>query len=188
MGQKIVRFSDLTGKTVEDEDQLVRIVVTGHPDLEHGPVELEALTDELTTVEENSLDLVTFELHYPGEDEPETVVMEVEAFNQLAADTPMPEVLRGAKRVVGVIPSQVRPAATEKARINYAGLEHAGKPHKGRTTDAEKAVVQEHLDEVNQRLAAEGLRTIDLGNPDHVSRYGLEALVQERGAGVEQIG
>ncbi|MFJ5234531.1 hypothetical protein ACIQBJ_32090 [Kitasatospora sp. NPDC088391] len=185
MGQKIVRFSDLTGRMVDDENQLVRIVVTGHPDLENGPVEIEALAEELTTVEENSLDLVTFELHYPDSDEPETIVMEVKAFNQLAADTPMPEVLRSAKRVVGAIPSQARPAAAEKTRINYASLEHAGTPHKGRTTDAEKHLVQEHLDEVNKRLAAEGLRTIDLGNPDHVSRYGLEALVQERGAGVE---
>ena len=185
MGQKIVRFSDLTGKTVDDENQLVRIVVTGHPDLEHGPVELEALAEELTSVEEHSLDLVTFELHYPNADEPETVVMEVEAFNKLAAEAPMPEVLRGAKRVVKAIPSRARPASAEKVRINYASLEHAGNPHKGRTTDAEKAIVQERLEEVNHRLAAEGLRTIDLANPDHVARYDLEALVQERGVGVE---
>ncbi|NEA56394.1 hypothetical protein G3I60_20150 [Streptomyces sp. SID13666] len=137
MGQKLIRFSDLSGKTVDDDSQLVRIVVREHPDLDGGPVELEALAEELTGVEEVALDLVSFELHHPGEDEPETFVMEVAAFNKLAADTPMAEVLQSAKRVVAAVPSQARPAGSEKARINYASLEHAGKPHKGRTTDAE---------------------------------------------------
>ncbi|MCZ4123316.1 hypothetical protein [Streptomyces sp. H39-S7] len=47
MGQKLIRFSDLTGKTVDNDSQLVRIVVREHP-LDGGPVELEALADELT--------------------------------------------------------------------------------------------------------------------------------------------
>lgn len=184
MGQKIVRFSDLSGKLVDDDNQLVRIVVQEHPDLEGGPVEIEALAEELTDVEAAALDLVRFELHVPG-GEPQRYVMEVDAFNKLAADTPMPEVLRDAKRVVSPVPKQAVPAAPEKERINYASLEHAGKPHKGRTQDAEKVLVQQHFDEVNQRLAQAGIRTIDLGNPDHVGRYGLEELAKERGASVE---
>ncbi|MFF1908710.1 hypothetical protein [Kitasatospora sp. NPDC058218] len=181
MGQKIIRFSDLTGTHVDNDDDLVRIVVRQHPDLTDGPVEIEALGSELAAVEELALDLVTIELHYPDADEPETVVMEAEAFNQLASATPMTEVLRGAKRVAPTVPSQSQPPAGAKERVNYASPEHAGRPHKGRTTDAEKQVVRQRLDEINERLATEGVRTIDLGNAEHVARYGLEALAQERG-------
>ncbi|MGK4579082.1 hypothetical protein [Kitasatospora sp. HPMI-4] len=182
MGQKIIRFSDLTGKHAEDDGDLVRIVVRQHPDLEGGPVEIEALAGELTEVKDLALDLVTIELHRPDADEPETVVMEAEAFDRLASAAPMAEVLRGAKRVARSIPGQSAVPAGARERVNYASLEHAGKPHKGRITDAEKKLVQQHLEEINERLAAEGIRTIDLGNAEHVARYGLEALAQERGA------
>lgn len=37
MGQKVVKFSDLSGKLVDDEDVVIR-----HPDLADGPVEIEA--------------------------------------------------------------------------------------------------------------------------------------------------
>lgn len=43
-------------------------------------------------------------------------------------------------------------------------------------TDAEKQLVRGHLDEIDKRLAAEGPRSIDLNDPDHVERYGLEDL------------
>lgn len=44
----------------------------------------------------------------------------------------------------------------------------------GRITDAEKRLVREHLAEVNKRLAAEGLRTIDPADPALAERYGIE--------------
>ncbi|MFD8318503.1 hypothetical protein [Kitasatospora purpeofusca] len=47
MGQKIIRFSDLTGTHVVNDDDLVRIVDRQHFDLEDGPVEMEALSGEL---------------------------------------------------------------------------------------------------------------------------------------------
>ncbi|MFE6868971.1 hypothetical protein ACFVFS_20735 [Kitasatospora sp. NPDC057692] len=182
MGQKIIRFSDLTGRHAE-EDELVRIVVREHPDLADGPVEIEALPGELAGVAGLALDLVTVELHHPDGEEPETVVMTAEAFDRLATAAPMAEVLRGAERAARTIPVQSAPTgAAARERVNYASLEHAGRPHKGRTTDAEKQLVREHLDEVNERLAAEGIRTVDLANPEHVTRYGLEDLARERGA------
>ncbi|MER6398162.1 hypothetical protein ABT263_19215 [Kitasatospora sp. NPDC001603] len=181
MGQKIIRFSDLTGKHVENDGDLVRVVVRQHPDLEGGPVEIEALAEELAPVEELALDLVTIELHFPDAEEPETVVLEAEAFNRLASAAPMADVLRGAKRVARTVPSQAAVPTGARERVNYASLEHAGRPHKGRTTDAEKQLVQQHLDEINARLVAEGTRTIDLSNAEHVARYGLEALAHERG-------
>ena len=54
-------------------------------------------------------------------------------------------------------------------------------PAQGTYHRRREGVLREHLDEVNQRLATEGLRLIDLADPDHVARYGLEGLVQERG-------
>jgi len=71
--------------------------------------------------------------------------------------------------------------ASREDRANYATIEHAGKPHKGKTTDAEKRLVREHLDEINERLAAQNLLTISLTDPEHVERYGLEQLTAERG-------
>jgi hypothetical protein len=44
MAQRMVRFSDLTNKIIED-DAVVRIVVEQHPALENGPVEIEASQD-----------------------------------------------------------------------------------------------------------------------------------------------
>ncbi|MEW1914910.1 hypothetical protein AB0442_42265 [Kitasatospora sp. NPDC085895] len=94
----------------------------------------------------------------------------------------MPQILRTAKRAyVPAATATARPVAAGRDKVNYASLEHAGKPHKGRTQDAEKALVRAHFDQINQRLEAEGIRTIDLTNPDHVNRYDLHILAQERG-------
>jgi hypothetical protein len=60
-------------------------------------------------------------------------------------------------------------------------LEHAGKPHRGKTTDAEKETVRSNLAAINERLKSDGIRTIDLDNAEHVTRYGLETLTKEAG-------
>jgi hypothetical protein len=70
-------------------------------------------------------------------------------------------------------------------RTNYADLAHAGKPHKGKVTDAEKQLVQENFDEINARLAREGMRSISLADPEHVERYGLEELASPRNPDVD---
>ncbi|MFJ6383700.1 hypothetical protein ACIQI7_27300 [Kitasatospora sp. NPDC092039] len=180
MGQKIIRFSDLTGKHAESDGDLVRIVVLQHPDLTDGPVEIDALAGELDGVRELALDLVTVELHHPDRAEPQTVVMEAGTFDRLASAAPMAEVLRGA-RPAARSAGHGAAAATHRERVDYASLEHAGRPHKGRTTEAERQTVQRHLDEINERLAAEGVRTIDLENVEHVTRYGLDTLALETG-------
>ena len=66
-------------------------------------------------------------------------------------------------------------------RTDYGTAAHAGKPHKGRITEAEKQLVREHFDEINDRLVAEGLRTISLVDREDVGRYGLEELARSRG-------
>jgi hypothetical protein len=70
-------------------------------------------------------------------------------------------------------------------RLDYATLEHAGKPHKGKITDTEKQLVRDHLDEINERLDGQGLRTISLTDPEHVERYGLQDVARERNLELE---
>ena len=80
----------------------------------------------------------------------------------------------------GAAPGRRRNGASRGDRLDYATLEHAGKPHKGKITDTEKQLVREHLTEINERLTRQGLRTISLTDPDHVERYGLDQLARER--------
>jgi len=62
---------------------------------------------------------------------------------------------------------------TGGGRIDYSSPEHAGKPHRGRVTEAEAAYVREHFDEVNARLSSEGLRMLDPSDAKTKQRYGL---------------
>ncbi|GAA3435805.1 hypothetical protein [Kutzneria kofuensis] len=180
MGQKVVRFSDLSGKIVED-GELVRIVVTQHPALQDGPVEIEAAPAELAAIDDKAIDVVSFEVFAPDE-EPRTVVMPLAEFDKLATDDPMDVVLKAAKK------SYAKPArakSTGEPKVNYGSLEHAGKPHRGKVNDAEKQIIRDHFDQVNERLAAEGLRVLDLADAEIVSRYGLEELAAERAGAVK---
>jgi hypothetical protein len=176
MGQKTVRFSDVSGQLIMQDDALARIVVHEHPDLGDGPVEIEALVDEALAFEKETLRVAVLDIYLPGEDEPRRVTLDADAFNAKVTERPVSELLIAARPA-----KRTRSAAPRTDRVDYATLEHAGKPHRGKATDAEKALVGENLDEVNKRLAAEGLRTISLDDAEHVERYGLEVLAKERG-------
>jgi hypothetical protein len=179
MGQKTVRFSDLSGELITHDDALARIVVHEHPELGDGPVEIEALADEAEALERAALRVAVVDLYLPDDVEPRRVVLEADAFDKLATDNPMEELLvtaRPARRS----PRSAANGTVRGDRLDYTTLEHAGKPHKGKTTDAEKRLVRDHLDEINQRLAAQGLRTISLADPDHIERYGLQQFARDR--------
>jgi hypothetical protein len=60
-----------------------------------------------------------------------------------------------------------------RGKVNYATLEHAGEPHRGRITEAEKELVRDNLEAVNQRLRDSGMREIDPSDPTMRDRYGL---------------
>jgi hypothetical protein len=180
VGQKTVRFSDLSGRLITDDEAPARIVVAEHPCLSDGPVEIEALTAEATDIEKAGGQAALVDLYFPGDDQPRRVVLDVAEFDKLATDKPMSEILATARPARRASRSATATASRED-RANYATIEHAGKPHKGKTTDAEKRLVREHLDEINERLAAQNLRTISLTDPEHVERYGLEQLTAERG-------
>ena len=189
MGQKTVRFSDLSGQLITEDGALARIVVHDHPELGDSPVEFEALTDEAKVIEKAALRVAIVELHVPGEDEPRRVVVDAATFDALATDTPMNELLiaarparparRATRTTSGSASSNSASGSSSSGRVNYATLEHAGEPHKGKTTDLEKQLVHAHFDEINDRLVAQGLRTISLADPEHVERYGLQDLAGE---------
>ena len=187
MGQKTVRFSDLSGQLIMENDAPTRIVIHEHPELADGPVEIEALTDEARAIEKAAMRVAVVDLYFPGDEEPRRVAMAAEAFDKLAIDKPMGELLitaRPARRA----PRAAAAPAGRGDRINYATIEHAGQPHKGKITDAERQLVRDHLDEINERLAAQGLRTISLTDPDHVERYGLDQLASEQAPAGELAG
>ncbi len=199
MGQKTVRFSDLSGQLITEDDALARIVVHDHPELGDSPVEFEALTDEAKVIEKAALRVAIVELHIPGEDEPRRVVVDAATLDALATDTPMNELLitarparparRASRTTSGAASSTSNSTSTSTSggRVNYATFEHAGEPHKGKATDLEKQLVRDHFDEINDRLVAQGLRTISLADPEHVERYRLQDLAGELMPGQEAL-
>jgi hypothetical protein len=66
-----------------------------------------------------------------------------------------------------------RGTGQRRQRRDFASPEHAGEPHRGRITDAEKEYVRNNLDEVNRRLRDKGMREIDPSDPEMAERYGL---------------
>ncbi|MGD0239674.1 MAG: hypothetical protein ABSB59_05010 [Streptosporangiaceae bacterium] len=183
MGQKTVRFSDLSGQLIMHDDALARIVVHEHPELGDGPVEIEALTEEAETVEDAALRVAVVDIYLPDDVEPRRVVMEADAFDKLATQSSMAELLTAARPVRRS--TKASTGSSRGDRLDYATHEHAGKPHKGKITDTEKQLVHDHLDEINERLAGQGLRTISLTEPEHVERYDLHDLVRERNMELE---
>jgi hypothetical protein len=180
VGQKTVKFSDLSGELIIKDDSLARIVVHEHPELGGGPVEIEVHADEARAVDQAAIQVAVVDLYFPDEDEPRRTYMDLAAFDELSTEQPMSELLASARPARrGAKSSAASPARAD--RMNYSSLEHAGRPHRGKVTDEEKQLVREHFDEVNDRLAAAGLRTISLSDPDHVDRYDLAGLAAERG-------
>jgi hypothetical protein len=181
MGQKTVRFSDLSGQLITDDDALARIVVHEHPELVDGPVEIEAMTDEAQAIEQAALRVAVIDLYLPDDLEPRRIVMEADAFDKLATENPMDQLLIAARPVRRSPRSPVN-GGSRGDRADYATLEHAGKPHKGKVTDTEKQLVRDHLDEINRRLTGQGLRAISLADAEHVERYGLQQSARDRTA------
>ena len=90
MGQKTVRFSDLSGQLIMEPAIPARIVIHEHPELADSSVEIEALTTEARAIEDAGVPVAIVDIYFPGEDQPRRVAMEADAFDQLATD------LRGA--------------------------------------------------------------------------------------------
>jgi hypothetical protein len=188
MAQRMVRFSDLTNKIIDDDDTVVRIVIEQHPALSNGPVEIEAAQDEVESIRRGALSVVSLKLYQGDGSEPETVTMEIEEFNKLSGETDMADVIRRAGPAYPPRKQSRPPVASATEKLDYSTLERAGIPHRGKTTDAEKEIVRNNLAAVNERLKRDGIRTIELDNPEHVVRYGLEALAKEAGTEPQELG
>src|ERR1039457_690605 len=94
MGEKVVRFSDLSGEMAE-ADALAMLVVSDHPDLD-APVRLEAMPGEIEVLGKLALkEPVVLDLRLPDDEEPQRYVLTVPNFNKLATAKPMSEVLEG---------------------------------------------------------------------------------------------
>jgi hypothetical protein len=180
MATKTVKVSDLTGEEIGGEENLARLVVEEHPNFPDS-VTLEVLPDEVEDKLPEEQNYVRVTYFPPSENggEGRSLVLSVEEFNSLSTDFDMETVLENALREQQEREGRRRgrrgrrAAGERRARVDYSSPDHAGEPHRGRITDAEKEYVQENLDEVNARLERDGHRPIDRNDPDMAERYGL---------------
>jgi hypothetical protein len=127
MGQRVVRFSDLTNKIIED-DAAARIVVEQHPALDNGPVEVEAAQDEIKHVLGTSLDVVSLKVFMGDGSEPQTVTMDIAAFNKLADGMDMADVIRRARPASTTKADQVSPSSGRQAGLRLVGTRRQATP------------------------------------------------------------
>jgi hypothetical protein len=180
MAVKVVHVSDISGKEA-DEQSLGRLVVHEHPEYADLPVTLEVLPDEIESLEGASR-FVTVEWIAPGARKGERMVVSLDDFNLLAGAGVMESAVQDA--LIAKHRNRPRSGAaggggsaggrSGRGKVNYATLEHAGEPHRGRITEAEKELVRKNLDQVNRRLRDAGQREIDPSDQAMRDRYGLQ--------------
>src|SRR5215831_505680 len=124
MGQKTVRFSDLSGQLIMHDDALARIVVHEHPELGDSPVEIEALTEEAEAMEEAALRVAVIDLYLRDDIEPRRIVMEADAFDKLASQSSMADLLTAARPVRRSAKSSAS-GGSRADRLDYGTREHA---------------------------------------------------------------
>jgi hypothetical protein len=188
MGEKIVRFSDLSGQMADEAaGGLIPLVVTDHPDADPDQrVRIEVTPDGLEKIGKLSIAAVGVETEPTNEEEKRSrFVVPLAKFATLATVAPVEEVLTNAQPVVP--PKSQRRSRGEGADerrshnqradggplVNYNDPENAGLPHKGKIGEAEATFVRANLELVNERRAAAGHAVIDPSNPEHARRYGF---------------
>jgi hypothetical protein len=179
------KISDLTGREIEDESEVVNVVVDRHPGFTE-PITLEALPDDidLDALTEQAQEYVALRVTLPGS-EPVPFTLPLTDFNNLFraegmdADSVLEQALATQKeaqrssRRGGRRGGRQGTTVQEKPRIDYTSIDHAGEPHRGTISETEKQIVQENLDAVNARLREKGMREIDPTDPELARRYGL---------------
>jgi hypothetical protein len=159
---------------------MARLVVEEHPSLPDS-VTLEVLPQEVEAFIPEEANYVRA-TYYPASASggvPSTFVLSVEEFNNLSPtedmETVLIEALRSQQGEEGRRRGRQRrrQAGQRRPRVDYTDPMHAGEPHRGRITDAEKEYFRNNLSEVNERLVRDGLRTIDPSDPEMAERYGL---------------
>src|SRR5258708_26074351 len=85
VGQKTVRFSDLSGEIIPQDDAVARIVVHEHPELGDSPVEIEVLPDEARAIDLAALRVAVVYLYLPAAGEPRRAPSEADTVARLRA-------------------------------------------------------------------------------------------------------
>jgi hypothetical protein len=179
---KTVRVSDLSDRQA-DENEFGKLIVRQHPDFAQ-TITLDVPPDEIGELPEGET-YVEIEIVQPGDASGQRATLTVEQFNKLGGTKDMKAILtraleeqRQTRARAPEAPAPKRPqrgarGAPSRGKVNYASLEHAGEPHRGRITDAEKELVRNNLDKINKRLREAGKREIDPNDPTMKDRYGL---------------
>ena len=180
MAVKVVRVSDLSDAQA-DESQFGKLIVHQHPDFAQ-VITLDVLPDEIGELPESET-YVEIEVVQPGDSSGQRATLTVDQFNKLGGSRDMKAILTRALEETRQTGAQEASAPQRRGRrggatasrskINYASLEHAGEPHRGRITDAEKELVRGNLDKINKRLREAGQREIDPNDATMKERYGL---------------
>ena len=176
MGTIKVKVSDLTGKLIDQEEQVARLVVEEHPHFDK-PITLEALPSEIEGQLPEDSEYVALS-YYPPSGEPQRrVLVPLDKFNSLFEESDPETILQTALASQQEEHAETRPRGTQKAttKVDYSSPEHAGEPHRGLISQAEMDYVREHLAEVNKRLRKKAMREIDSSDPKMAERYGLTA-------------
>jgi hypothetical protein len=189
MARRTITVSDLSGADIA-EGQEAQIKVIEYPGLGR-PVRLDASDDEVAQLKLGTKVLALLEIS-TSDGTTERVAVDVADLKRavkgdveeiIAHAEPAyvaPQTEAGAPRRRGRRPRGEGGAARGE-KIDYSDVRFAGRVKRGIISDAEKQTVREHFDEVNEHLAAAGQRTLDLSNIEHVTKYGLEELAEERG-------
>jgi hypothetical protein len=180
MAVKVVRVSDLSDRQAE-QSEFGKLIVHQHPDFAQ-TITLDVLPDEIGELPESET-YVEIEFVQPGDSSGQRATLTVEQFNKLGGSKDMKAILTRALEEQRQTGAQEAPApkrrgrqlgaAPARTKTNYASLEHAGEPHRGRITDAEKELVRNNLDKINKRLREAGQREINPNDPTMKDRYGL---------------
>lgn len=187
-----MRVSDLTGHEIADDDEVVRLVVEHHPDYSE-PITLEARPEEVDIDTIAAKDFVLLSYYAPGQKDPQPLFLDVDDFNELfrneqltpddalqrahAAQQEERPRRRGQSRTGGG--RQQDGQTQRRERIDYSQPAHAGMPHRGTISDAEKDYVRNNLDEVNRRRREQGHAEIDPTDPRTAARYGFPLSVSQ---------
>ena len=179
MAIKQVVYSDISGKQVAEA---ARIVVSEHPLLAGGAVELDVSVAEAQKLTVTKIDLVSLQIFEPGSPA-RRVVMDAAAFAQVFKGVDMEAVLAAARRVE---PSGSEPIRRTRGKgkvkggrgqtvagekRDYTSDEWFGVLHRGKVTEEEALMVRSNLDRANQNREREGQSLIDSADPKEKARY-----------------
>jgi len=177
----------LDGKPIDNPNDATKLLIEHHPSFPDETIELDVLPAQVEGYLADTEEYVALAYFFPGEDTPQRFLMPVDEFNGLFEQGNAESVLRDVLATQQE-EQKSRRGRRKKAdgqqrreRIDYSSPEYAGLPHRGTISEAEKAYVREHLEEVNNRRREQGIEIIDPTDLVMQQRYGLADTPDETG-------